>query len=133
MTTSMAAMMLPGVLPPIARRARAGGGLLGAPLFAGEYVAIWLLVGLAVSALYEPPGVAVAAALIVAAALYELTPFKRECRRRCRQELRSGLRFGGWCVGSSIGLMAVLVAIDPMSVPLMVAVGAIAFVQKELP
>jgi hypothetical protein len=29
--------------------------------------------------------------------------------------------------------MAVLVAIDPMSLPLMAAIGAIALIQKELP
>jgi predicted metal-binding membrane protein len=52
---------------------------------------------------------------------------------RCREERRSGLRFGGLCVGSSLGLMAVLIALDPMSLPLMCAVGAIALIQKELP
>jgi predicted metal-binding membrane protein len=43
------------------------------------------------------------------------------------------MRFGGWCVGSSAGLMAVLVALDPMSLPLMCALAAIALVFKELP
>jgi predicted metal-binding membrane protein len=102
-------------------------------LFAGSYLVVWALVGLAIYALYEPPAPAVAAGLIGAAVLYELTPLTRACRRRCRAERRSGLRFGGWCLGSSLGLMAVLVAIDPMSVPLMAAVGAIALIQKELP
>jgi predicted metal-binding membrane protein len=114
------------------RCARASGRLLAAPAFAGSYLAVWTLVGLAIYALYRPPAPAVALALIVAAVLYELTPLTRACRRRCRAELRSGARFGGWCVGSSIGLMAALVAIDPMNVPPMAAVGAIAFFQKEL-
>jgi predicted metal-binding membrane protein len=122
----MAAMMLPGAAPAIARSARAA-------LFAGSYLVVWTAVGLAIYALYAPPAPAVAAALIAAAALYELTPLARACRRRCRAERRSGVRFGGWCVGSSIGLMAVLVALDPMSLPLMCAVGAIALIQKELP
>jgi predicted metal-binding membrane protein len=137
MTTStvpmMAAMMLPGALPATVRAARASGRPLTAPLFAGSYVVVWALVGLATYALYQTPAPAVAATLIAAAVLYELTPPARACRRRCRAELRSGARFGGWCVGSSIGLMAVLVAIDPMSLPLMCAVGAIALIQKELP
>ena len=79
-----------------------------------------------------PPAPAVAAVLIAGAVIYELTPQARACRRRCRAERRSGVRFAGWCLGSSIGLMAVLVAIDPMSLPLMAAVGAIALIQKEL-
>jgi predicted metal-binding membrane protein len=121
----MAAMMLPGALPAIARSHRA-------PLFAGSYLVVWTLVGLAIYALYTPPAPAVAAALIGAAMLYELTPFARACRRRCRAERRSGLRFGAWCIGSSFGLMAVLVALDPMNLPLMCAAGAIALIQKEL-
>jgi predicted metal-binding membrane protein len=128
----MAAMMLPGALPAAVRCARASGRLLAAPLFAGSYLVVWTLVGLAIYVLYTPPAPAVAAALIVAAVLYEFTPLTRAFRRRCRAERRSGVRFGGWCVGSSLGLMAVLVALDPMSLPLMAAVGAIALIQKEL-
>jgi predicted metal-binding membrane protein len=129
----MAAMMLPGAAPAIARRARQHDGALAAPLFAGAYLAIWLLAGLAVYALYEPPTRLVAVALIAAGVLYELTPFARDCRRRCRAERRSGVRFGGWCVGSTAGLMAVLVALDPMSLPLMCGLAAVALVFKELP
>jgi predicted metal-binding membrane protein len=128
----MAAMMLPGALPATVRAARASGRPLTAPLFAGSYLVVWALVGLAIYALYMPPAPAVAVALVAAAVVYELTPPARACRRRCRAELRSGARFGAWCLGSSIGLMAVLVAIDPMSLPLMCAVGAIALIQKEL-
>jgi predicted metal-binding membrane protein len=122
----MAAMMLPGALPAIARSRRA-------PLFAGAYLAVWTVAGVLVYALYMPPTAAVAAVLIAAALAYELTPFARACRRRCRAERRSGARFGAWCVGSSAGLMAVLVAINPMNLPLMCAVSAIALIQKELP
>jgi predicted metal-binding membrane protein len=129
----MAAMMLPGAAPTITRRARRPGGLRAVPLFAGSYMAVWTLAGLAIYALYRPPAPAVAAALIAAAVLYELTPLKRACRRRCREERRSGARFGYWCVGSSVGLMAALVALGPMSLPLMCAACAIASIQKELP
>jgi predicted metal-binding membrane protein len=128
----MAAMMLPGALPATVRAARASGRPLTAPLFAGSYFVVWALVGLAIYALYRPPAPAVAVVLVAGAVLYELTPLTRACRRRCRAELRSGARFGGWCIGSSIGLMAVFVAIDPMSLPLMCAVGAVALIQKEL-
>jgi predicted metal-binding membrane protein len=129
----MAAMMLPAALPAIVRRARDRDGVLAAPLFAGAYLVVWTAAGLAIYVLYRPPAPAVAAVLIVAAAVYQLTPAARACRRRCRAERRSGARFGGWCVGSTLGLMAVLVALDPMSLPLMCAVGAVALIQKELP
>jgi predicted metal-binding membrane protein len=129
----MAAMMLPGAAPAIVRHARRREGVLVAPLFTGSYFAIWLLVGLGVWLLYRPPSTVAAAALIGAGAVYELSPLKRECRRRCRGRLRSGTRLGVACVGSSLGLMAVLVALDPMSLPLMVAVCAIASLQKEIP
>jgi predicted metal-binding membrane protein len=128
----MAAMMLPGALPATVRAVRASGRPAQAPLFAGAYFAVWTLVGFAIYALYRPPAPAVAAALIVVAVLYELTPLTRACRRRCRAELRSGARFGAWCFGSSAGLMTALVAINPMSLPLMCAAGAIALIQKEL-
>ncbi len=82
--------------------------------------------------LYRPPGDVVAGALLVGAGVYELTPLKRECRRRCRERQHSGLRFGAYCLGSSIGLMLALVAIDVMSVPLMCAVAAVVLAQKLL-
>jgi predicted metal-binding membrane protein len=128
----MAAMMLPGAAPAIASfasdaRARA------VPVFVGSYLAVWAVAGLAVYALYRPHGATVAGALTIAAGVYELTPLKRECRRRCRATLRSGLEFGPYCVGSSIGLMVVLLALGAMSVTWMVAVGVVALVQKLLP
>jgi predicted metal-binding membrane protein len=128
----MAAMMLPSALPAIALRARDPGGGRAAPRFAGAYVAIWALVGTAVWLLYRPPGPFTAGALVVAAGLYELTPLKREFRRRCREHLRSGLSFGLSCLGSSTGLMLVLVAVDAMSIPLMIAIALVVLAQKLL-
>ena len=52
----MAAMMLPSAVPAIVRRARARRGVLAAPLFAGSYLGVWALVGLAMCLLYRPPG-----------------------------------------------------------------------------
>jgi predicted metal-binding membrane protein len=129
----MAAMMLPSAVPAIARRARDRDGVLAAPLFAGSYLGTWALAALAMCLLYRPPGAVTAGALMVGAGLYELTPIKRECRRRCRERVRSGLRFGVYCFGSSIGLMLVLVAVDVMSIALMVAIAVIVLAQKLLP
>ncbi len=129
----MAAMMLPSAVPAIVRRARDGDGALAAPRFAGSYLGTWALVALAICVLYRPPGALVAGALIVGAGVYEVTPIKRACRRRCRERIGSGLRFAVYCFGSSIGLMAVLVAVDVMNVALMCALAVVLLTQKLLP
>jgi predicted metal-binding membrane protein len=128
----MAAMMLPGAAPAVSRYVRAEGPL-GAPLFAASYLAVWAAVGLAVYALYAPHGTTVAGALTIAAGLYELTPLKRRSRLRCRESTASGWRFGRHCVGSSIGLMVVLLALGAMSVPWMAVVGVLVLGQKLMP
>jgi predicted metal-binding membrane protein len=129
----MAAMMLPGAAPAVTRRVRSDRHADAVPLFVGSYLAVWAVAGLAVYALYRPHGSTVAGALIIAAGVYELTPLKRDCRRRCRASVRSGFEFGLYCVGSSIGLMVVLLALGAMSVAWMAAVGVVALAQKLLP
>ncbi len=106
----MAAMMLPGALPTVLHFARVHGRALAAPFFAASYVAVW-----------------------IAAGIYELTPFKRSCRRRCRETVRSGFELGIYCVGSSVGLMVVLVALGVMSLTWMAVIAALVFVQKLVP
>jgi predicted metal-binding membrane protein len=125
----MAAMMLPGAVPAAARLR----GALAVPFFAGSYLVVWTAVGLAVYAVYRPHGALVAGALTIAAGLYELTPLKRHCRRRCRETVRTGFEFGVWCVGSSIGLMVVLLALGAMSVTWMAVVAVLVLAQKLLP
>jgi predicted metal-binding membrane protein len=127
----MAAMMLPSVVPAVSRLARADRRPLATPLFAGSYLAVWTLVGLVIYALYAPHSSTTAGALTIAAGLYELTPLKRYSRRRCRESNGSGLRFGIWCVGSSIGLMVMLVSLGVMSVAWM-SVGAAVIVAQKL-
>jgi predicted metal-binding membrane protein len=125
----MTAMMLPGVAPAVLRRGR----VQLMPLFVGSYLAVWTLVGLAVYAVYRPHGTVAAGALTVAAGLYELTWFKRACRRRCKEPIRSGFEFGIICVGSSIGLMLMLVALGVMSITWMSLIAALVLAQKLLP
>jgi predicted metal-binding membrane protein len=129
----MAAMMLPGAVPAMSRFIRSDGRVLAAPLFAGTYLAVWTAVGLVVYALYEPHGTSLAGALIVAAGVYELTPLKRRCRRRCRENVHSGFQFGIYCVGSSIGLMVMTLAVGVMSIAWMCVVAALVLAQKLLP
>jgi predicted metal-binding membrane protein len=130
-TAMMAAMMLPSALPV----ALGLGGV--APLgFAVSYVAVWGLAGFAAFAGYR--GIhAAAVGVVVAAAIYELTPLKRRCLARCRSGVRSdtkgvvaGLRYGLHCIGCSAGLMLVLLALGAMSVTWMLVVAALVFVEK---
>jgi predicted metal-binding membrane protein len=129
----MAAMMLPGAAPAVVRCAQASGRLRAVPLFAGSYLAVWALVGVAVYALYRPHGPLAAGVVVIAAGAYEFTPLKRHFRRRCRESVRSGFEFGLCCAGSSIGLMLMLVALGVMSVAWMSVIAVLVFGQKLLP
>ena len=129
----MAAMMLPGAAPAVLRHAQDSGGMRAVPLFIGSYLAVWALVGAAVYALYRPHGWVAAGLVTIAAGVYELTPLKRYFRRRCRDSAGSGLEFGMCCTGSSIGLMAVLVALGVMSVTWMPVIAVLVLGQKLLP
>ncbi len=129
----MAAMMLPGATPAVLRRAQASGGVRAVPLFIGSYLALWAVVGAAVYALYRPHGSVAAGVVVIAAGVYEFTPLKRHFRRRCRDRFRSGFQFGLCCVGSSIGLMAMLVALGVMSVTWMSVIAVLVLAQKLLP
>jgi predicted metal-binding membrane protein len=124
----MAAMMLPGALPATLRRA----GVDARAVFAASYFALWTLVGIALAALNQP-GATIAGVVTIAAGVYELTPLKRECRRRCQEYTRSGVEFGIWCVGASVGLMAMVVAIGAMNAAWMAVVAALVLAQKVLP
>jgi predicted metal-binding membrane protein len=129
----MAAMMLPGAAPAVLRRAHANGHVRAVLLFVGSYLAVWTLVGVAVSALYRPHGSSAAGALAIAAGVYEFAWLKQACRRRCRESVRSGFEFGLYCVGSSIGLMLMLVALGVMSVTWMSVITVLVLAQKLLP
>ena len=128
----MAAMMLPGTAPAVLRLTQ-GGGVRAVPLFLGSYLAVWALIGLAVYALYRPHGYVAAGVVVIAAGVYELTPVKRHFRQRCRGTVRTGFGFGFCCVGSSIGLMLMLVALGAMSLIWMSVVAVLVLAQKLLP
>src|SRR5580658_10383372 len=75
--TMMAAMMLPGAAPAVARHARISGTVRAAVLFTGAYLAVWALAGLVAYGLDRPHGPLVAGVVVIAAGAYELTPVKR--------------------------------------------------------
>jgi len=90
----------------------------------------------------------VAGATLLAAAAYELTPYKDACLSRCRHPLgfllgawRDGLagavamgaRHGAWCAGCCWALMAALFALGVMSIGWMAFIAALIAAEKLLP
>jgi predicted metal-binding membrane protein len=93
---------------------------------------VWALAGAVVYVLYRPHGAVAAGVVTIAADVYEFTPLKRHFRRRCRETTGSGFGFGLCCAGSSIGLMAVLVALGVMSLTWMAVIAVLVLAQKLL-
>jgi predicted metal-binding membrane protein len=166
----MAAMMLPSIAPmvltfaSIQRRRRERAPLEHATstwIFIAGYLATWTIFGLAAYGLlrglraisidalsWQRGGRYLAAGVLVAAAVYQLTPAKDACLRRCRGPLsflltqwregplgalRMGTVHGAWCVGCCWALMASLFALGVMSLTWMVVVGALIALEKLLP
>jgi predicted metal-binding membrane protein len=129
----MAAMMLPGAVPAVLRRAQGTARVTSVLAFTAAYLAVWALAGIVVYVLYQPHGTAAAGALVIAAGVYELTPAKRYFRRRCHESTGSGWAYALSCVGSSAGLMVVWIALGVMSLLWMSVVAAVVIAQKFLP
>jgi predicted metal-binding membrane protein len=126
----MAAMMLPGTAPSALRLAAGSRRLLDAPLYIAWYLGVWSLAGVVVFAVYRPHGTAVAGAITVAAGIYELTPVKERFRRMCRDRSMPGWELGVCCLGSSGGLMLIMVALGAMSLTWMAVLAGVVVVQK---
>jgi predicted metal-binding membrane protein len=129
----MAAMMLPGAAPVVFGLAERSRRPSAVPLFLASYLAVWTLFGLTVYAFYRPHGTFAAGLVAIAAGVYEFTPLKQYFRRRCHQEVGTGFEYALYCMGSTIGLMALLIAVGVMSVGWMCAIAAVVLGQKLLP
>jgi predicted metal-binding membrane protein len=166
----MAAMMFPSVAPTVlmydrlreGHRARGRGAAPDATaLFVAGYLLVWTLAGLGAYAVFElvravdPPFLAwdeagryVAAGVIVAAAIYQVTPLKQACLVKCRSPmmflaerwrhgrgggLELGARHGAWCLGCCWALMAALFAVGVMSLGWMALIAAFIAAEKLLP
>ena len=166
----MAAMMFPSVAPTVLMYDRLREGHRergrGAPrdataLFVAGYLLVWTLVGLGAYAVFElvraidPPFLAwdeagryVTAGVIVAAAIYQVTPLKQACLVKCRSPmmflaerwrhgrgggLELGARHGAWCLGCCWALMAALFAVGVMSLGWMALIAAFIAAEKLLP
>jgi predicted metal-binding membrane protein len=154
----MAAMMLPVVAPRAVRyrhppgpEARTAPGLERAA-FLAAYLAVWTLAGLFVYAViaacrhlfgdlfaWHHGGRWSAAAVLAAAAGYQLTRQKRRALERCKRGGRldgpgwpAGLRAGVDCFGSSWAMMAALFALGAMSLWWM-AIVAVLIAAERLP
>ena len=126
----MAAMMLPAAVPAAVDYARTHRRAGATAVFVTAYIVVWTLFGIATYAVYRPHSTTAAGVITVAAGLYELTPIKRRARQHCRQSARSGFHFGLYCLGSSVGLMLLLLALGAMSIGWMVVVAVLVLIQK---
>jgi predicted metal-binding membrane protein len=164
--TMMAAMMLPSLAPMVLERARieraaADGSAIATTItFVAGYLATWAAVGVLGYAIVEgarsldlsflgwdDAGQYIAGAVIVLAALYQLTGPKDTCLSHCRRPamlledwrpgplgaLRMGVGHGGYCVGCCWAMMAALFALGVMSVGWMAFVAALIAAEKLLP
>jgi predicted metal-binding membrane protein len=150
---AMAAMMLPSESPLFRLDYATSRSPLRTAVLAAGYLAVWLalagpvwladvLLGGRVLGMH---GHVATAAVLGAAALYQLTPLKRRCLHVCRAPLarilhgwrdglggafRMGVENGLWCVGCCAGLTAALLALGMMNVGWMIVVALAIFVEK---
>jgi predicted metal-binding membrane protein len=166
----MAAMMFPSIAPMVVMHARIQEGRrergqrvgVGATtMFVGGYLIAWTAAGLVAYGIYrlgkaitgdafswDNAGPYLAAGILLAAAVYQLTPLKDVCLRHCRSPLgflmkywrpgrrgalRMGVIHGGWCVGCCWALMASLFALGVMSLGWMAFIAGLIALEKLLP
>jgi len=159
----MAAMMFPSVAPTVALYSRMtrSRSPVAPLLFTSGYLVAWASVGALAFVLavaggrisgdvlsWDRAGRWVAAATLLVAAVYELTPLKDVCLGKCRSPLgfllgswrdgavgglQMGIRHGGWCIGCCWALMASLFALGVMSIFWMAFVAGLIAFEKLIP
>jgi len=166
----MAAMMFPSIAPMVVMHVRIQEGrrergrpapIAATAFFVGGYLVAWAAAGLVGYGIYQlgkaatgdafswaNAGPYLAGAIVLAAAVYQLTPLKDVCLRHCRSPLmflmthwrsgrlgsfRMGVVHGGWCIGCCWALMAALFALGVMSLGWMAFIAALIAAEKLLP
>jgi predicted metal-binding membrane protein len=166
----MSAMMFPSIAPMVLtfgfvqsrlRERAAITSTVSSWLFVSGYLLTWAAFGLAAYGLYvgvrslhiaafswHSGGPYLAGGVLLAAAVYQLTPAKDACLSRCRSPLdfvlhnwrdgsagavRMGVVHGAWCVGCCWALMASLFALGVMSIPWMIGIAVLIAIEKLLP
>jgi len=164
----MVAMMVPTAAPmtllyaAVARKAAAQHSPLApTSVFVTGYIAMWTMFSLVATiaqhaldqaALLSPMMVSTSAgfgaALLIAAGIYQLTPFKNACLRNCRAPahflsqywrtgnlgaFRMGLRLGAYCVGCCWILMGLLFVGGVMNLLWIAAIAIFVLLEKTIP
>lgn len=165
----MVAMMVPSAAPMILIYERfaestrkAGGALMPTALFALLYLAVWAVFSLAATiaqillsraGLIDATSLAIggrhiAGGLLIAAALYQLSPIKRSCLENCRSPFsflrrewgpgwraaaRLGIKHGIYCVGCCWLLMSLLFVGGVMNLAWVAILAVIILVEKVAP
>ncbi|ORW10002.1 DUF2182 domain-containing protein [Mycobacterium kyorinense] len=144
----LAAMMLPGIIPLVARSSHARP--LAGTAVASGYLAVWLptaaIAFAALTALNEvsqpSPWLRRAGGAVIAlAGAYQFTRYKRQlsendCGRGqlgVAEAFESGLSHGVRCLGSSWALMAVLLVVGVMNVGWMAVISVVTVAEKAWP
>jgi predicted metal-binding membrane protein len=165
--TMMLAMMLPSTVPAILTYG-AIAGKLSMPFsgssvvaFAGGYAAVWSVFSLGATLLHlltedifhltgmmAVTSKILGALLLIAAGLYQLTPFKQSCLRKCQMPLmylarhwqkglngafRMGFGHGLYCVGCCFVLMGLLFYGGVMELSWIIGIGIFVAAEKILP
>jgi predicted metal-binding membrane protein len=161
----MVGMMVPSAVPAVmiyaqvARRAARDGQLLApTAVFVAGYLIAWSLFSVGATlaqwaleraALLSPMWVTTSptlgACLLIAAGVYQLTPWKDACLRRCRSPaqllaahwrsgaLRLGVRHGLHCIGCCAPLMALLFVGGVMNLLWIAGISLFVLLEKTLP
>ena len=168
----MIAMMIPSVTPMVLLHARVSrhaqskgqiaAGAIPSGVFLGGYLLVWLAFSLFATTLQfacEQLGVLsqpmmwsvnvwMAAALLVAAGLYQISPFKRVCLEHCRAPaeflsrhwrkgragaFRMGVEHGAYCLGCCWTLMALLFVGGIMNIYWIAGLAIIVLLEKIMP
>ena len=161
----MIGMMVPSAAPVILlyalirRKQQLGGGALApTAVFLGGYLAVWsgfsvaaagVQFGLSelrmMSDLMQSESRLLSASILVAAGVYQLSPWKAVCLSQCRSPitflsahwrpgrlgaLRMGIAHGAYCVGCCWLAMCVLFAVGVMNLAWVAALSALVLVEK---
>lgn len=168
----MIAMMVPSAAPMVllyartARYAQKNGtmpaGIVPAASFLAGYLLVWLgfsILAVALQFGLEQAGIFssmmmwsldpwLSAGVLLAAGLYQLTPWKRFCLKKCRSPaayltanwrpghlgaLAMGVRHGAYCVGCCWALMALLFVGGIMNLLWIAGLAVVVLVEKVLP
>jgi len=143
----MAAMMLPTAAPFLVAYARDVRRPEPVAAVAFVYALVWAAIGLGIGwlmgqVMLPAASLPIAAAAVLFAGLYALTPWFRWARARCREMcrerhertvragLRSGAAYSGSCIVCSAGVMVALVLLGMSNLLLVAAAAAVILLMK---